>query len=131
MLDRAQSLPSAFRRIRLELAREPSHPDGDGGVGYTIMAPLTKSGALDAELARTYRENCTVIRFNAGRESERGHLRRRPGGSWSFHYDLPENQEDDDPAYRLGEHRFAPGEYVTIIEDEGEHTYRVAAVEAL
>lgn len=123
------ALPSSFRRIRLELAREPGHPEGERGIGYTLVAPLKANGMLDAATARTHREDCVVTRFHAGQESEHGYLRRRPGGSWSFHYELPDEAEDDDPAYRLDEHRFAPGEYVTIIEDDGEHTYRVAAVE--
>lgn len=59
-----------------------------------------------------------------------GYLRRRPGGSWALHYDL-EAGEDDDPGYRFGEHRFVPGEYVTIMEDAGEHTYRIIAVQRL
>ncbi|MBS0384862.1 MAG: hypothetical protein JSS00_05890, partial [Proteobacteria bacterium] len=83
------ALPAQFRRIRLELAREPGHPEGEHGVGYTIVAPLKSDGRLDVETARAYREECIVIRFHAGVESERGYLRRRPGGSWSFHYDLP------------------------------------------
>lgn len=129
--DRVHDLPSGFRRIRLELAREPGHPEGARTIGYSVVAPLKDGGRLDAETARAFRDDCVVVRFHAGQEDQRGHLRRRPGGSWAFHYDLPSDEEDDDPAYRLDEHRFAPGEYVTIIEDEGEHTYRVAAVEKL
>jgi len=129
--DQVRALPAAFRRIRLELAREPGHPEGERGIGYTIVAPLNADGSLDVPAARTFRDDCSVIRFHDGREDQRGHLRRRPGGSWAFHYELPDDSEDDDPAYRLEEHRFAPGEYVTIIEDDGEHTYRVAAVEGI
>lgn len=126
------SLPHAFRRIRLELAREPGHPEGDRGIGYTIVAPLQGDGRLDVELARSHRDDCSVVKFHRGADSEFGHLRRRPGGSWSFHYELPDESEDDDPAYRLEQHRFVPGEYVTIAEDEGgAHTYRVITVEPL
>ena len=124
-------LPAAFSRIQLELAREPGHPAGDHGVGYTILAPLTADGHLDVETARRHREACKVIRFRVGEDAQDGYLRRRPGGSWAFHYDLANGAEDDDPGFRLGEHRFAPGEYVTVIEDEGAHTYRVASVEPL
>jgi hypothetical protein len=124
-------LPTNFRSIRLELAREPRHPEGSSHIGYTVIAPLDKDGRLDVETAREYKEECRVVRFHAGRELEEGYLRRRPGGSWAFHYDFDDGDEDDDPAYRLGEHRFVGGEYVTIQEDEGEHTYRVVSAEPL
>ncbi len=124
-------LPTNFRSIRLELAREPSHPEGSSRIGYTVIAPLDKEGRLDVETAREYKQECRVVRFHAGRELEEGYLRRRPGGSWAFHYDFDDGDEDDDPAYRLGEHRFVGGEYVTIQEDEGEHTYRVISAEPL
>ena len=124
-------LPATFRRIRLELAREPGHPEGDASIGYTVLAPLTKDGHLDVETANRHRHDCKVIRFHTGEESQEGYLRRRPGGSWAFHYDLSDQEEDDDPGYKFGEHRFAAGEYVTVMEDEGAHTYRVASVEPL
>lgn len=122
-------LPDAFRRIRLERAREPGLPEGDRETGYVIVAPLTREGRLDADLARTHRDDCTVARFRRGADIEHGQLRRRPGGSWAFHYELDAGDEDDDPGVRLGEHRFIPGEYVTVIEDDAAHTYRVVAVE--
>ncbi len=121
-------LPAAFCRIRLELAREPGHPDGDAGIGYSVLAPLTADGHLDTETARRFREACKVVRFHHSEETQEGFLRRRPGGFWAFHYDLPDGEEDDDPGYRFGEHRFVPGEYVTVMEDEGAHTYRVVSV---
>lgn len=121
-------LPSMFRRIRLELAREPGHPEGDGGIGYTVLAPLTADGHLDTETARQFREACKVIRFHHDEDTQQGFLRRRPGGFWAFHYDMPHGGEDDDPGYKFGEHRFVVGEYVTVMEDEGAHTYRVVSV---
>ncbi|MBI3437509.1 MAG: hypothetical protein HY054_02430 [Proteobacteria bacterium] len=129
--DQAHTLPRQFRRIRLELAREPGHPDGDRGIGYTIVAPLQPDGRLDVDLARAHRDDCGVLRFKHDADVEEGHLRRRPGGSWSFHYDLPDDSEDDDAAYRLETHRFVPGEYVTIAEDDAAHTYRVISVSPL
>lgn len=124
-------LPDTFRRIRLELAREPRHPEGDSRIGYSIIAPLDGEGRLDAETWRDFKEQCRVVRFHAAADKEEGYLRRRPGGSWAFHYEFENGGEDDDPAYRLGDHRFLYGEYVTIEEDEGAHTYRVAKVDRL
>lgn len=125
----AKTLPSSFQRIRLELAREPLHPEGDPRIGYTIIAPLDGQGRLDADSWRDFKDQCRVVRFHPAQDHEQGYLRRRPGGSWAFHYEFEDGGEDDDPAYRLGDHRFVQGEYVTIEEDEGAHTYRVASVE--
>jgi len=131
MTEARQTLPANFRRIRLERAREPGLPEGDSATGYTLTAPLESDGRIDVETAREFKDSCVVIRFRRGEESEEGLLRRRPGGSWAFHYELDDGGEDDDPGYRLGEHRFSPGEYVTIQEDEGAHTYRVISVHTL
>lgn len=124
-------LPSNFRRIRLELAREPGRPAGDRGIGYVLVAPLDANDHLDAETAGAHKEECKVLRFHGDEENVHGYLLRRPGGYWAFHYDLGDGVEDDDPGYRLGDHRWASGEYVTIHEDEGAHTYRIAAVQPL
>lgn len=126
-----RDLPTNFRSIRLERAREPRHPEGDPHIGYIVTAPLDSEGRLDVETARQYKQACRVVRFHTDREHEEGYLRRRPGGSWAFHYEFDDGGEDDDPAYRLGEHRFVYGEYVTVQEDEGVHTYRVVLVEPL
>lgn len=123
--------PDNFRRIRLELAREPGHPEGDSRIGYSIVAPLDGEGRLDADTWRAFKTDCRVVRVRADQESEHGYLRRRPGGSWAFHYAFEDGGEDDDPAYRLGAHRFVQGEYVTIEEDEGMHTYRIVQVTPL
>lgn len=125
------ALPGNFRRIRLELAREPGHPGGDQHTGYVIVAPLDSDGRIDPKAAHEHRDACTVVRMRAGAEPEHGRLRRRPGGSWALHYDFEGGGEDDDPGYRFDEHRFVTGEYVTVMEDAGAHTYRIAAVQAL
>lgn len=127
----AQTLPANFRRIRLELAREPRHPEGDARIGYMVIAPLDAEGRLDADTWRNFKQDCRVVRFQAVEDNEEGYLRRRPGGSWAFHYEFEDGGEDDDPAYRLGDHRFVYGEYVTVEEDQGPHAYRVAQVERL
>jgi hypothetical protein len=124
-------LPEGFRRIRMELAREPGHPEGDARTAYVLVAPLDREGRLDADAAREHKEACRVVRMRSGEEPEEGVLRRRPGGSWALHYDFEDGGEDDDPGYRLGEHHFVLGEYVTIHEDEGPHTYRIVSVQSL
>jgi hypothetical protein len=127
----AEGLPAQFRCIRLQRAREAGHPDGDCDIGYVLIAPLTRDGRLDPALVREYGEHCTVSRFRPGADVVRGRLRRRRGGSWAFHYDFSDSSEDEDAGYRLGDHRFVPGEYVTIAEDDAAHTYRVVGVEQI
>lgn len=127
MTKTAQTLPAHFRRVRLERAREPGLPQGDGAIHYTLVAPIDGEGHLDAEAWADHRDACRVVRVRPGEESAEGRLRRRPGGSWAFHYE-DEAGEDDDPGYRFDRHAFIPGEYVTIEEDEGAHTYRIVSV---
>ena len=44
------SLPHSFRRIRLERAREHSHPEGASAIAYIIVAPLDTASRIDAEV---------------------------------------------------------------------------------
>lgn len=122
------TLPAGFRHIRLELAREPGHPEGSGEIGYAFFAPLRADGTIDAEAWKTHRTLCRAARMRPSEDPDIGHLVRRPGGSWAFRYDIV-GDEDDEAGYRFGEHAFRVGEYVTIHEDDGEHTYRVVSVQ--
>src|ERR1700694_5655501 len=54
------SLPAQFRQIRIELAREPGHPEGDTGVAYIIVAPLDEDDRIDPTLWREFREACRI-----------------------------------------------------------------------
>ena len=54
------SLPSTFRQIRIELAREHGHPDGARDIAYVLVAPLDDEGHIDPELWREHREACRV-----------------------------------------------------------------------
>lgn len=127
-------LPSAFRRIRLELARSKEHPAGSPLHGYEFVAPLDAAGHIDAQMWRENREHCGVRRFWNG-EEETGRLVHKSGGAeharWIFDYD--ETADDDDEAgYRFGSHAFRPGEYVSIRDGDGEsHTFQVVSVEAI
>jgi len=85
---RNTDLPHSFRQIRLELAREPGHPEGDHGIAYVMVAPLDDAGHIDTQLWHSHREACRVARLRPGAEDERGHLVHRPGGSWAFTYDV-------------------------------------------
>ncbi len=119
-----------LQKIRLELARDHEFPQGSNQHGYEFIAPLDSNGLLDAALWKQHREASRVTRFWGDDEHETGHLIRKPGGSWAFHYDVQGDPDDDESGYRLGGHAFLLGEYVSIRdEDDKLVTFRVVAVE--
>jgi hypothetical protein len=126
-------LPHNFKRILLHLARSKEHPDGSARHGYEFVAPLDGGGKIDLEAWRSHRANCRVRRFWAGEPDEHGVLVHRSGGKtgvWSFDYDAARS-DDDEAGYRFGDHSFAPGEYVSVRDEEGVlHTFRVVSVAA-
>jgi hypothetical protein len=125
-----EPLPANFRRIRLELAREPGHPEGSNKIGYDFVAPLDAEGRVDADLWRAHRTVCRAVRFRPEEEIEIGHLVRRRGGGWAFRYDI-DGDEDEEAGFRFGDHVFRLGEYVSVREDGALHTFRVASVRPL
>jgi hypothetical protein len=122
-----------LKKIRLELARDKEFPEGSNRHGYEFVGPLDEEGHLDAALWKKHRDRCRVRRFWQGEHDEIGHLVRKPGGHWAFHYDIGGDADDDESGYRLGNHKFAPGEYVSIREhdDDVMRTFRVVRVEPL
>ena len=124
------SLPSQFRQIHLELARERGHPEGDASVGYTIIAPLDEHGRIDPMLWHDFRDACRVARLRPGAETVLGHLLYRSGGGWAFHYDSNPSVPDDIGVHFADEH-LVVGEYVSINEGGKMHTYRVVSVSHL
>ena len=115
----------ALTRVILRLARNPGYPSGDQKQGYIITAPLDAQDHLDLEEWRANKEACTVVRFKPGEENDADGLLTHRGSHWYFHYDEPQ-EGDDEPVYRLGDHRLALGDYLTIHENEGDDmTYQV------
>lgn len=118
-----------LKHIRLELARDHDHPQGDRACGYEFVAPLDEGASLDAEAWKRHRKDCRVTRFWAGSKPEIGHLVRKPGGAWAFHYDVFGDADDDETGYRFSHEKFAEGEYVSIKEhDDKVRTFRVVSV---
>lgn len=114
------------KQIRMELARDRDFPQGSRRHGYILLAPLDNMDRIDAVEWKAIREKCRVTRFWGSDEHEVGHLVRKPGGAWAFHYDIHGNEDDDETGYRFGDERFRPGEYVSIREQDGEmRTFRV------
>ena len=117
----------AFRRIRLELARDSLHPSGDRHSGYVFVAPLDDGGRIDARLWSLHRDECRVVRFRPDDE-DIGHLVLRPDGEWAFRYDV-DGDEADETGFRFNEERFISGEYVSIQEDDVMRTFKILSVE--
>ena len=120
------SLPAQFRQIRIELAREPGHPEGDTGYAYVIIAPLDADDRINPQLQREHREACRITRLRPHQDDQHGHL-VHSGGGWAFSYaDTP-----DEVGYHFADERFVAGEYVSINEFGKMHTYRVVSVSHL
>jgi hypothetical protein len=117
------SLPAQFRQIRIELAREPGHPEGDAGLAYVIVAPLDANDRIDPKLWREHREACRITRLRPDQDDQHG-LLVQTGEGWIFSYpEVP-----DAVGYHFADERFVFGEYVSINEDDKMHTYRVVSV---
>lgn len=122
----------SLSRIVMRLARNPGteFAGGDDHRGYALTAPLTPDGHLDETAYAKAKANCTVRRFAPDEDPVDGRLARR-GPRWFFDYDAAESV-DDEPVHRLGEHRFAVGEYVTVTDEDGRPlTYKVTEVEVV
>jgi len=124
------SLPAQFRQIRIALAREPDHPEGDAEVAYIFVAPVDAEGRIDPKLWKQHREACRVARQRPDEQDQLGYLVHRPGGGWSFHYDDSAHLPDE-AGYHFADERFLVGEYVSINERGKMHTYRVTTVSHL
>src|SRR6187402_1228828 len=99
-------------RIVMRLARNPGteFSGGDDHRGYVLTAPLTADGLIDASEYSKAKAQCVVRRFAPDEDAVDGRLARQ-GERWFFDYD-DEDTADDEPVHRLGQHRFALGEYV-------------------
>jgi hypothetical protein len=116
-------------RIVMRLARNPG-TEFAGGVdhrGYTVTAPLTADGRLDLGAWESVKDKCAVRRFAPDEDPVDGRLARR-GQNWFFDYE-EDDPADDESIYRLGDHTFGLGDYVTVTDHTGRRlTYRVTEV---
>ena len=120
----------SLSRIVMRLARNPGteFADGDDHRGYTLTAPLTGDGHIDETAFKTARDRCKVRRFAPDEDAQMGRLARR-GETWFFDYGP--TVVEGESVFRLGQHRFAVGEYVAIADEDGRLlTYKVTEVQA-
>ena len=119
-------------RIVMRLARNPGteFAGGDDHRGYALTAPLTADGMIDEAAYSKVKALCVVRRFTPDEDAVDGRLARK-GDRWFFDYDDTDSA-DDEPVHRLGQHRFALGEYVSVSDEDGRMlTYKVMEVTAL
>ncbi|MCI3134929.1 hypothetical protein [Phenylobacterium aquaticum] len=117
-------------RIVMRLARNPGteFAGGDDHRGYTLTAPLTADGHIDEAAYSKAKADCLVRRFQPDEDAVDGRLARR-GQNWFFDYEAGDTA-DDEPVHKLGQHRFAVGEYVTVADEDGRPlTYKVVEVQ--
>lgn len=113
--------------VRLEMAREPGFPNGNPARGYQLVLPLDASMRIDADTWQANPQACTVERFWDGEVTELGYLERRKDGQWVFDYDF-DDEDDDEAGFRLGEHSFNTGDYVSVAAQDGQmHTFTVVS----
>jgi hypothetical protein len=115
-------------RVIMRLARNPGteFAEGDDHRGYTLTAPLTPERGLDVEAWRKVKDKSVVRRFGPDEDAVEGRLGRR-GETWFF--DFEEEADDVEPVYRLGDHTFGVGDYVTVGDPRGRPlTYKVTEV---
>ena len=121
------ALPREFRYVRLELARDHAHPEDDSAIAYLMIVPLDAEARIDADIWRSHKQACRVVRKRPNGEDNLGHLVHGVGGSWRFHYDVAGTTADE-PGYHFGGERFEPGEYLSVGEADGVNIYRVVSV---
>jgi hypothetical protein len=117
-----------WKRVRIELARSPDHPDGSNRHGFEFILPLDEGGRLDLETYEHAPELCTVHRFWEGGDESVGMIIHSGRGRWVFSY-YP-GDDDDEPILRFAERLFREGEYLAVREPDGaEHAFRIVLVE--
>ena len=121
------SLPHLFRHIRLKRAREHSRREGASAIGCIIVAPLDTASQIDAEVWKTHRDACRIVRQRPKRISSAISCmaRAEPGAfTTTWLASLKMNPDTISPTN-------ASGEYVSVREDDGMHPYRFVAVTPL
>lgn len=115
--------------IHLVMARNKEFPEGNVHRGYDIHAPLDADGHLDRDAWEKSPSSCTVMRFWDGERSELGYLVHHQNGGWFFDYD-PEDDDDDETGYRLSNHIFKAGEYISVRDHGADelHTFVIESV---
>ena len=119
----------SWYKIRLELARTHSFPDGSRLRGYELIAPLGEDGHIDEAEWRGNRRRAKILRFWEGEDDQHGHLIHTRHHTWAFSYGPGEG--DDTPLFHLEQHLFRTGEYLSIAQETGQsQPFRIVSITA-
>lgn len=106
-------------RVTLKLAHNPDEPNVDLNHGYIIDAPIGRDGKLSEDIWDKNKEACLIKKFGHSEDDfADGQIIKR-GGNWFFDYGLTKRGLDEN-GFKLGEHRFWLGDYVTINDYNGK-----------
>lgn len=123
----SKALPSNFRHVRLMLAREEGHPEGDWAEGYDLLVPLLSDNRLDSKTWQEHQALCRVRHFSENKDDRIGKLKRTAAGQWYFDY--KDEEDDKEMGFHFGDESFTLGEYISVMQHGKMHTYRVIRVE--
>lgn len=115
-----------LRNVHLMLARCTDYPDGSTRHGYNMQLPLDDTGRLDLAAWGSERPVALFRKFWGDEDDRWGELRHDGSGWWLVHAE----DETRETLLKADQHRFAPGEYVSIGQgDSVVRTFRIYAVE--
>jgi len=116
--------------VHMQLARTPDFPEGSKDHGYDLILPLTSEQRFDARAWKAQSGGGKVRRF-WGSEEPRNGLLRHAGHQWFVDYDM-KVEGDEEPFFKLENHKIMQGEYLSLNDADGEtHTFLITSVTAL
>lgn len=116
--------------VHMQLARTPEFPEGSKDHGYDLVLPLTSEQRFDTRAWKTERGAGKVRRFWGDEEPRQGQL-RHAGHQWFVDYDVKKDG-DEEPFFKLENHKIATGEYLSLSEAGGEtYTFLITGVTPL
>lgn len=116
--------------VHMQLARTPEFPEGSKDHGYDLVLPLTSEQRFDIRAWKTEKGAGKVRRFWGSEEPRQGQL-RHAGHQWFVDYDVKQ-EGDEEPFFKLENHKIARGEYLSLSEAGGEtHTFLITGVTPL
>lgn len=116
----------SWKIVRLELARTPGYPEGSPEHAFLVRLPIGENGAVQADLLKQPLMQPSVRRIWPGESEKTGVIIPKDDG-WVFSYEP--GDDDDEPLFRLNDHKLKMGDYLTIFEQGEALPFKVVCVE--